>query len=118
MSNTDMTPGKASVKTIAIRLEPELHAQLQVIAQLLGSTITDEIRQAIEAHVESKRSAPELAAQASNVLENIEREAEARRDAIAALFGGEDPKPAPSTTPTSGRSRGRKAATDDPASDS
>ena len=104
MSNTDNT-GK--VKTLAIRLDPELHAQLQVIAQLNGGTITDEIRKAIEAHVETMRSAPELAAQASAVLDDIDREAETRRGAIAALFGD---NPAPPT-----RSRGRKGqATTDP----
>ena len=39
-------------KTLAIRLDLPLHAQLSVIAQLRGNTITDEIRQAIEHHVE------------------------------------------------------------------
>jgi len=110
MSNPDTT-GKA--KTLAIRLDPELHAQLQVIAQLQGSTITDEIRQAIVAHVATLRSAPELAAQASAVLEDIEREADTRRGAIAALFG-DQPDPAPRTR------GGRKGstATETTASDS
>jgi predicted DNA-binding protein len=76
-----------SVKTLAIRLEPELHAQLSLIAQLKGSTITDEIRAAIEAHIAALKSQPELAARAGSVLEDIEREALARRAAIATLFG-------------------------------
>ena len=86
-----MEPGtnqKAGVKTLAIRLEPDRHAQLSLIAQLRGSTITDEIRQAIEAHIAAGMADPGLAAQAEGVLEDIEREAEARRAAIAALFGG------------------------------
>lgn len=89
MSIMDPPSGKASVKTLAIRLEPELHAQLSVIAQLKGSTISDEIRAAIEAHIVALRSAPELAARGQAVLDEIERDAAVRRDAIAALFGSE-----------------------------
>lgn len=96
------TSGRATVKTLAIRLEPELHAQLSLIAQLRGSTITDEIRAAIEAHIATIKSSPDLADKADGVLEDIEREATARRAAIATLFGTE----APSTT---GSRRGRKS---------
>lgn len=89
MSDKDTKAG--AHKTLAIRLDPQMHAQLQVIAQLRGSTITDEIRQAIEAHLDVQRSAEDLAAQASTALEEIDREAEARRGAIATLFGGDKP---------------------------
>ena len=89
MSITDPPSGKASVKTLAIRLEPDLHAQLSVIAQLRDSTISDEIRMAIEAHITASKSAPELAARGAAVLEEIEHDAAVRRDAIAALFGSE-----------------------------
>ncbi len=105
MSSEDSAPNGGKVKTLAIRLELEVHAQLSLIAQLRGSTITDEIRTAIEAHIEGTRSAPELAAQAGSVLENIEREAAARREAIATLFGSDSG----SQQAGSGRSRSRKA---------
>ncbi len=99
MSNPDSGTTKGSVKTLAIRLEPALHAQLSLIAQLRDSTITDEIRQAIEAHITSVKAAPELAARADGVLENIEREAVARRAAIATLFG-DTPASEPVASPT------------------
>jgi predicted DNA-binding protein len=83
--------GKAGVKTLAIRLEPDLHAQLALIAQLRSSTITDEIRQAIEAHIVSIKASPDLASKADSVLEDIEREAANRREAIATLFGNGEP---------------------------
>ena len=102
------TTGKAGVKTLAIRLEPDVHAHLSLIAQLRGSTITDEIRTAIEAHIETARTAPELAAQAGSALEDIERDALARRAAIATLFGDEQTEPTAQPT----RSRGRQAAGD------
>jgi predicted DNA-binding protein len=109
--------GKAGVKTLAIRLEPDLHAQLSLIAQLRASTITDEIRTAIEAHVALAKTAPELAGQADAVLEEIERDALARRAAIATLFGTDQTAAdgdGTAATPAS-RSRGRKSDEEAPA---
>lgn len=110
MSNPDTGSSKAGVKTLAIRLEPDLHAQLSLIAQLRSSTITDEIRTAIEAHIAIAKAAPELAAQAGNALDDIEREALARRAAIATLFGESQTSNAASEPTPNARSRGRKTA--------
>lgn len=92
------------MKTIAIRLEDELHAQLSVLAQLQDTSLTDEIRQAIEAHLERTRNNPELANRAQAVLDDIERDAQARQAAIATLFG---PADLPSVTP---KAAGRKGS--------
>jgi predicted DNA-binding protein len=73
-------------KTLAIRLDDGTHAQLQVIAKLEETTIADEIRQAIEAHLDAKRSDEQLSSKAAEVLADINREAEARQAAIANLF--------------------------------
>jgi predicted DNA-binding protein len=81
------------MKTIAIRLEDELHAQLSVLAQLQGTSLTDEIRQAIEAHLERSRNNPDLTTRAQSVLDDIEREVKARQAAIATLFGSAEPSP-------------------------
>jgi hypothetical protein len=108
MSNEDTPNGGGKVKTLAIRLEMDVHAQLSLIAQLKNSTITDEIRSAIEAHIAATKAAPELAGKADAVLEEIEREAASRREAIATLFGDSDTE---SQQPASGsRSRSRKPA--------
>jgi len=82
--------GDGVVKTLAIRLDDDLHAQLSVIAQLSELTITDAIRQSIEQWVEAKRSQPEVTARAQSVLDDIERDAAQRRSAIATLFGPSD----------------------------
>ncbi len=74
------------MKTLAIRLEDDVHAQLTMLAQLEGLTVTDAIRQAISSFVEAKRSNPELSAKAEAVLADIDRDAASRRDAIASLF--------------------------------
>ena len=73
------------MKTMAIRLEDDLHAQLGVIATLEGQSVTDIIRASILAYIEARKDA--LASKAQAALEDIEREAEARRQAIAAMFG-------------------------------
>ena len=80
------------MKTLAIRLEDDMHAQLSMIAQLEELTVTDAIRQAIESWIEAKRSNPELSAKAEAVLADIERDAASRRDAIASLFESGQPK--------------------------
>ncbi len=121
--------GRPGVKTLAIRLEPDLHAQLSLIAQLRGATITDEIKAALEAHIKAAKSMPELSGRADAVLADIERDATARRAAIATLFGTADPEAAalaaaaeppsgepelPAPHPSSGsRSRGRRSGSED-----
>lgn len=107
MSTMDSGSGR-SVKTLAIRLELDRHAQLSLIAQLRGNTITDELQRAVEAHIEAVKATPEFVAQADTVLAELEREAAARRDAISTLFGSSQPSPEASGG-TGSRSR-RKAA--------
>jgi hypothetical protein len=74
-------------KTIAVRVEEELHAQLRFIAQLSGSSITDEIRTAIQSRVAAAQDDPELLAKAAAAHQEIEREAAARRAALAGFIG-------------------------------
>jgi predicted DNA-binding protein len=121
--------GKPGVKTLAIRLEPDLHAQLSLIAQLRGATITDEIKAALEAHIKAAKTLPELSGRADAVLADIERDATARRAAIATLFGTTEPAaaaapPAPAepstgdpeplaSQPSGSRSRGRRGGSED-----
>lgn len=95
------------MKTLAIRLDDELHARLSVMAQLAGTTITDEIRRAIERHLHGMATDPELTARASSVLEEIEREAQAKQRAIASLFGQDNDSG--TTTPPS-KPAGRKGS--------
>lgn len=108
MAGDDKSPEERKVKTLAIRLDPELHAQLSVIAQLRSSTITDEIREALGAHVESLATSEDLAGSAASMLDEIEREADARREALSTLFGSAEAKPKAAR-----RTSGRKPTTED-----
>lgn len=94
------------MKTLAIRLEDGLHAQMSVIAQIDGTSITEEIRQAIEAHINAKKAQPELTAKADAILAELEREATDRRTAINALFTeSTDDTPAPAAPARTSRKR-------------
>lgn len=96
------------MRTLAIKLEEELHAQLGMIAKLEGLTLTDALRQAIDQWIDERRNNPELQARAAATLADIDREAATRRGAIEALLGKEGT--ARTTSPTR---RGRGAAKDD-----
>ncbi|MCX2934674.1 hypothetical protein ORI20_30860, partial [Mycobacterium sp. CVI_P3] len=49
------------VKTLGIKLKPDVHAQLSFIAQLRDGTITDEIQIAIAEHIARAKDDPDLA---------------------------------------------------------
>jgi hypothetical protein len=75
------------MKTMAIRLEDELHAQLAMLAKLEELSVADAIRQAVDGWVKERRTRPELVERAQQILGDIDREASARRGAIEALLG-------------------------------
>jgi hypothetical protein len=125
MSTPDNGTTRAgSVKTLAIRLEADLHAELTLIAQLREQTVTDEIREALLTHIASVKQNPAWASKADAVLADIERQAAARRDAFARLFGSEPTsQPAevvdttaaePASAAPTRSSRSRKGTSDTP----
>jgi predicted DNA-binding protein len=93
------------LKTIAVRLNQETFDLLEVVSQLEATTIVDQIRVAIAAHLERKVADGELAARAQSALEDIDREAAARKEAIGSLIGT-----LPTSTPPPGKSRQRRGA--------
>jgi hypothetical protein len=103
-------PNTKGVKTLGIKLPPELHAQFTLVAQLDGISLGDAALRAVELYVQTQRAEPDFAARAQAALEEIEREAAARRGAIQGLFGTTE-QAVPASKPTTGRSR--KATTND-----
>ena len=74
-------------KTIAVRVEENLHTQLQFISDLAGTSLSEEVRKAIESRIASAQDDPTLIERAHRVREQIEREAAARTAAIAGFMG-------------------------------
>ncbi len=81
------SPEQQRYKTITVRVEERLHAQLQFISNLSGTTISDEIRTAIEGRITAAQEDPDLQARALAAQQEIEREAAARTAAIAGFIG-------------------------------
>ena len=85
------------MKTVAIKVEDDLHAQLLVVAQLEGVTLTEVIRHAVETHIEQLRKGNGLAAKAKGFLDAIDQEAKSRKQAVESLInqlGAKDGSPA------------------------
>lgn len=78
---------EASMKTIAARFDDPLFELLSLVAQLEDTSIVDQIRQAVEAHIARKVQEGDLASRAEAAAEEIDREAEAKKAAIAGLVG-------------------------------
>ncbi len=95
-------------KTIGVKLPDELHAQLVLVASLDGMSLTDAIRAAIDGYIERKKGEGDLAARAAQALDEIEREAAARRGALQALFG--DHAQAATEAAGTSRRRGKETA--------
>jgi len=92
MSETTAPTGNAggtTIRTLAVRIIDDLRAQLDVIAQLNDRSVTEEIRIALEAWVETSKSDPKVLERAETVRAEIEREAETKRNAISSIFGTE-----------------------------
>lgn len=95
------------MKTIAIRLEDETSELLSLVAQLEGTTQIDQIREAIASHLDRKVAGGDLTARAQEALDDVEREADAKRKAIEQLVSSVSDTVR--TTKSTGRRRGTKA---------
>lgn len=82
-------PSGSQLTTLTIRINKDLRAQLDFIAQLTNRSATEEIRLAVEHWIAQRRDDPEVQKMAEAAQAQIEREAETRRNAIAAMFGSE-----------------------------
>lgn len=95
------TGTSGQIRTLAVRISDDLRAQLDIIAQLTGRSTTEEIRLALEHWIDRTKSDPAVLKKAEAVRAEIEREAQTRRNAIAAIFdvdSGAKAKPAPQRT--------------------
>lgn len=95
------------MKTLAIRLDDDVHARLTILAKLAEVSVTDAVRQAIESHIQVMSSDPSLSAKAKALRDEIDREAREQQGALSQLFGA-TAEAAPATAPSSTTARPRK----------
>jgi predicted transcriptional regulator len=92
------------MKPLPVRLNEDVRAQLDILAQLNDRSATEEIRLAIEAWIERSKSDPAIQQRAEYARAEIERAATTQRNAIAAIFDApagapkEKRPPAPAST--------------------
>lgn len=85
---TEPGPGyETSYRVLSVRMSDDTRAQLEVLAQLNNRSLTEETRVALEHWTEVSRSDPKVKQRAESVRAEIEREAQTKRNAIAAIFG-------------------------------
>jgi ribosomal 50S subunit-associated protein YjgA (DUF615 family) len=87
---SEPTTGAGQLRTLAVRITEDLRAQLDIIAQLTGRSTTEEIRLALEYWIEKTKADPATLQRAEAIRAEIERDAQTRRKAIAAIFGDSD----------------------------
>lgn len=103
-------PSGSQLRTLAVRITEELRAQLDVVAQITGRSTTEEIRVALEYWIEKTKSDPATLQKAETIRADIEREAQTRRNAITAIFGGDgDKNEAEKASPRSSTRRSKSA---------
>ena len=90
MSEPSMTAtaGSGQLRTLAVRITEDLRAQLDIVVQLTGRTTTEEIRLALEHWIDKTKADPAIQEKAAAVRAEIERDAQTRRNAIAAILVG------------------------------
>lgn len=98
------------VKTLGIKVPDSLHAQFALVAQLDNISLGDAAIRAVELYVATKKAEPDFAARAQAALEEIEREAAARRGAIQGLFGEDSPEADTDTAASRSRRRSGEAS--------
>lgn len=80
------------IRPLSVRITDGLRAQIEVIAQLNDRSVTEEIRLALEAWVETSKTDPKVLQRAETVRAEIEREARTKQSAIEVIFGGAPPR--------------------------
>jgi uncharacterized protein (DUF1778 family) len=95
-------PKGSDVRTLAVRVSPDYHAQLSMVAQVDGMSLTDLMMKALDNHMAARREAPDFQAKAQQALED----AEAQMARTRAMLLGTLPE---SASPPSGTGAGAPA---------
>ena len=105
-------PKTSDVRTLAVRVSPDFHAQLSMVAQVDGISLTDLMMAALENHVAARRQAPDFQAKVQEAL----AEEEARMARTRAMLLGTLPEGATSETSADQPATGRGRRKDDASS--
>jgi hypothetical protein len=104
-------PKGTDVRTLAVRVSPDYHAQLSMVAQVDGMSLTDLMMQALDNHMAARREAPDFKAKVQEALAEAEAQmARTRAMLLGALPEGETQSGPSGEAPASGRGRRKDEA--------
>ena len=96
-------------RTLAVRVSPDYHAQLSMVAQVDEMTLVDLMMAALDKYMASRREAPDFKAKVQKALEDAERQM-ARTRAMLLGTASDAASAAESDAPAVGRSRRKDEA--------
>ena len=64
--------GNDALRTLAVRVSPDYHAQLSMVAQVDEMSLTDLMMKALDNHMAARREAPDFKAKVQKALEEAE----------------------------------------------
>jgi predicted DNA-binding protein len=87
---------------LAVRVPEELARFLELLSDINGRSKTDEYRVALENHVIAAKSDKRVQDRVQQVMDEVEREAKAKRDVLSSILGPTKvtAKPAAAKTPS------------------
>jgi hypothetical protein len=111
-------PKGSDVRTLAVRVTPDFHAQLTMVAQVDEVSLTDLMMKALETHMAARREAPDFKAKVQKALSEAEAQmARTRAMLLGTLPEGTSPSgadiptaDAADATASRGRRRGGEAS--------
>lgn len=105
------TRGNDVQRTLAIRVSPDYHAQLSMVAQVDEMTLVDLMTTALDQYMAQRREAPDFKAKVQQALEDAEAQmARTRAMLLGTLPETGTTAEAATGTPTIGRSRRKDEA--------
>jgi hypothetical protein len=104
-------PKGSDVRTLAVRVSPDYHAQLSMVAQVDEMSLTDLMMKALDTYMASRREAPDFKAKVQKALEEAEAQmARTRAMLLGTLPEGASAGEAGADAPALGRGRRKDEA--------
>ncbi len=104
-------PKGSDVRTLAVRVSPDYHAQLSMVAQVDEMSLTDLMMKALDTYMASRREAPDFKAKVQGALAEAEAQmARTKAMLLGTLPEGASTGEAGAETRATGRNRRKDEA--------
>jgi hypothetical protein len=103
-------PKGSDLRTVAVRVSPDFHAQLSMVAQVDEVSLTDLMMTALENHIAARREAPDFKAKVQKALEDAEAQMARTRAMLLGTLPEGTTAESGTDVPATGRSRRKDEA--------